>query len=168
MPFNEIFVITYTLCHCLMLGMLGKNCSRQHFEIFFWCFPENRFWHSPRRQFACNVKAYFWWEYKKNNANLSSAEFAKSEEVKKALQLHSVLDYMSKFRSEPSPVFIVCVCEQWRLWWDCTKEALQLIEAVCTKISCTGSSNMGESSKFQKSWTLEIQIFKLAGCLQNK
>ena len=28
-------------------------------------------------------------------------------------------------------------------------------------------SYMGESSKFPKSWTLEIQILKLAGCLQN-
>ena len=27
--------------------------------------------------------------------------------------------------------------------------------------------NMGESSKFQKSWTFEIQILKLAVCLQS-
>ena len=29
----------------------------------------------------------------------------------------------------------------------------------------TGQEYMGESSKFPKSWTLEIQIFKLTGCL---
>ena len=30
------------------------------------------------------------------------------------------------------------------------------------------NTNMGESSKFPKSRTLEIQIFKLAGCLQKQ
>ena len=29
----------------LMLGMLGKNFSRQHFEIVFLFFPENRIWY---------------------------------------------------------------------------------------------------------------------------
>ena len=28
-----------------MLSMLGKNFSRQHFEIFFLFFPVNRLWH---------------------------------------------------------------------------------------------------------------------------
>ena len=29
----------------LMLSMLGKNFSRQHFEIFFLVFPESRLLH---------------------------------------------------------------------------------------------------------------------------
>ena len=58
----------------LMLSMLGKNFSRQHFEMFCKVFPENRnclfmhellkrLWHFmqivSRRQFAWNVKACF-------------------------------------------------------------------------------------------------------------
>ena len=32
-------------CTMLTLSMLGKNFSRQHFEIFYLFFPENRLWH---------------------------------------------------------------------------------------------------------------------------
>ena len=79
-----------------------------------------------------------------------------------------------------SSTSILCVCEQPRLWQLCadSSEPLLLTDARRTKISCIGSyvvvligsifqwPHMGESSKFPKSWTLEIQILKLAGCLQ--
>ena len=39
----------FYLVHCkksfLTLCMLGKKFSRWHFEIFFYCFLENRIWH---------------------------------------------------------------------------------------------------------------------------
>ena len=38
---------------------------------------------------------------------------------------------------------------------------------VCNNLkSGTMEGHMSESSKFPKSWTLEIQILKLVGCLQ--
>ena len=40
------------------------------------------------------------------------------------------------------------------------------ISLKCILIDAANVDNMGESSKFLKSWTLEIQILKLAGCLQ--
>ena len=45
-----------------MLSILGKNFSRQHFEIFFLFFPENRL-------------CLFSGKNKKNTINLLSAEF---------------------------------------------------------------------------------------------
>ena len=78
----------------LMLSMMGKNFSRQHFEMFlFFFFPENRLWPFMQivsgRQFAWEVKAYFLWRQsawnakayflgkdRKNIIILLSAEFA--------------------------------------------------------------------------------------------
>ena len=61
--------------------MLSKNFSRQHFEIFFLFFTENRFWHfmwnvSNGDSLKIKCQILFSKKNKKNIINLSSAEFA--------------------------------------------------------------------------------------------
>ena len=63
------------------LSMLDKHFSRPHFEMFFFLFSPELMaltFHAnclQRRQFACNVKAYFLEKIRKNIISLSSAEF---------------------------------------------------------------------------------------------
>ena len=61
----------------LTLSMLEKNISRQHFEIFFLIFAENRIW--PFMQifsYAWYIKSPFSMENLKNVISLSSTELA--------------------------------------------------------------------------------------------
>ena len=58
----------YQIKILLMLNStLGKNFSRQHFEVFSYFFQENRLWHFMQiiRWFAWNVKAYLLGKIKK-------------------------------------------------------------------------------------------------------
>ena len=56
-------------CFLLMLSMLGKHFSRQHFEICLLFLPDNRLWHFMQyllmKQLAWNMKTYILWKIRK-------------------------------------------------------------------------------------------------------
>ena len=83
-----------------MFNMLGKNFSRQHFEIFF---IENRLWHFMQTVSVCmKCQNTFSWKNKKNTISLSSSELAqrlmKVKPIRgdsNSMQCHLVLWYWS-------------------------------------------------------------------------
>ena len=96
-----------------MLSMLGKNCSRHHFEIFFLFFPRKKdlTCHANcllRKQFAWIVKAYLRGKIKKKTKktttknkrpiiNLSFAELAQRKKNGKAGQINIIALEKSEF-----------------------------------------------------------------------